>query len=106
MSTNRYSARRGARRARSFPADGEPYPAAPQRPRPGDDAGRATVELFGQYFEIRFRVPGDDGQRRARSDHLAVEINGEWRRMSLRAALLELDQMVPRVMSRRESVGL
>jgi len=55
---------------------------------------------------VELRVPSDEQQRRARSDHLAVEIDGEWRRMSLRAALLELDKMVPRVMSRRERAGL
>lgn len=63
------------------------------------------VELYGQQFEVEFRVPGDHDGRRARSDQLAVLIQGEWRRMSLRAALLELDRMVPRVMSRRERQG-
>lgn len=79
-----------------------PRPEPPADPRAGDYAGRALVELYGQRFEVEFRVPGDEGQRRARSDHLAVEIDGQWQRMSLRAALLELERMVPRVMTRKE----
>lgn len=106
MRRKRYSPRGASRAGRRIDTDGMPMRSPPPDPRPGDDAGRATVELFGQFFEVNFRVPGDDGQRRARSDHLAVEIDGEWRRMSLRAALIELDKMVPRVMSRRERAGL
>ncbi len=85
-----------------MPDDGMPRPEAPPDPRAGEYAGRAFVELYGQRFEVEFRVPGDEGQRRARSDHLAVDIGGQWIRMSLRAALLELERMVPRVMSRKE----
>ena len=89
-----------------MPEDGMPRPEPPADPKPGTPAGRIIAELYGQRFEVELRVPSDEQQRRARSDHLAVEIDGEWRRMSLRAALLELDKMVPRVMSRRERAGL
>lgn len=106
MRRNRYPARHGSRAGRNCPDDGMPRPEAPAEPRAGEQVGRALVELYGQQFEMQFRVPGDSGARRARSDHLAVEIDGEWRRMSLRAALLELEKMVPRVMSRRERAGL
>lgn len=101
-----YPSRHGSRGGRSLPEDGMPRPEPPADPKPGDPAGRIIAELYGQRFEVELRVPSDEQQRRARSDHLAVEIDGEWRRMSLRAALLELDKMVPRVMSRRERAGL
>lgn len=85
-----------------MPEDGLPRPAEQPEPRPGDHIGGATVDLYGRHFAVRFRVPGDTDARRARSDQVAVEIDGEWRKMSLRAALLELERMVPRVMTRRE----
>lgn len=102
----RYPVRYGSRGGRSVPEDGMPRPEAPADPRPGDYAGRIVAELYGQCFEMELRVPGDEGQRRARSDHLAVQIDGVWCRVSLRAALLELDKLVPRVMSRKERAGL
>lgn len=72
--------------------------------RPGMPVGCVVLTLYGRQYVLDFKVPGDTHQRRARSDQIAVEIDGEWRRMSLRAALLELDRMVPRVMTRRERV--
>lgn len=70
--------------------------------RPGAPIGGVVLTFYGRQYVLDFKVPGDTAQRRPRSDQLAVEIDGEWRRMSLRSALLELDQMVPRVMTRRE----
>ena len=70
--------------------------------RPGAPVGCVVQTLYGRQYVLDFKVPGDTRKRRARSDQIAVEIDGEWRRMSLRAALLELDRMVPRVMTRRE----
>lgn len=106
MRHHRYPVRHGLRGGRNAPEDGMPRPEAPADPKPGAYAGRIIAELYGKRFEVELRVPGDEGQRRARSDHLAAEIDGEWRRVSLRAALLELDRMVPRVMSRKERAGL
>lgn len=74
--------------------------------RPGAPIGGVVLTFYGRQYVLDFRVPGDTHQRRSRSDQLAVEIDGERRRMSLRAALIELDKMVPRVMSRRERAGL
>lgn len=106
MRANRYPMRHGSRCGRTMPEDGMPRPEAPAEPRAGAPAGRALVELHGLQFQVEFRVPGDHDGRRARSDQLAVLIEGEWRRMSLRAALMELERMVPRVMSRRERSGI
>jgi hypothetical protein len=70
--------------------------------RPGAPIGVVVLTYYGRQYVLEFKVPGDTHQRRARSDQIAVEIDGEWRRMSLRSALLELDRMVPRLMTRRE----
>lgn len=74
----------------------------PRDLRPGTPIGGVVLTFYGRQYVLDFKVPGDTKQRRARSDQLAVEIEGEWIRMSLRSALLELDRMVPRVMTRRE----
>lgn len=105
MRANRYPIRHGSRRGRTIPEDGMPRPESPAEPRAGAPAGRALVELYGQQFQVEFRVPGDHDGRRARSDQLAALIEGEWHRMSLRAALLELDRMAPRMATRREREG-
>lgn len=99
MSANRYPARRGPRGGQDRDLAREEPPADP---RPGAPIGGIVLTYYGRQYVLNFKVPGDDGQRRARSDHLAVEVDGQWRRMSLRAALLHLDQTVQRVMTRRE----
>lgn len=99
MQRTHYPIRRGPRGGidRDLVRD-EPLPDL----RPGTPVGCVVLTLYGRQYVLDFKVPGDTEQRRARSDQLAVEIDGEWIRMSLRSALLELDRMVPRVMTRRE----
>ena len=76
-------------------------------PKPGQDVGAVTLEWYGLRYSIPFKVPGTvSGRRnRARSDQVAAQIGGEWLVMSLRAALLELDGMALRVMTRKERAG-
>ena len=71
---------------------------------PGADIGAVTLDWYGQRYSIPLRVPGTVNGRRSRprSDHVAAQIGGEWLVMSLRAALLALGDMAPRVMTRKE----
>lgn len=70
--------------------------------RPGADIGDVVLRWHGQTYTMRFRVPGDATKRRARSDQIAADVGDDWRLMSLRAALLELERSVPRTLSRKE----
>lgn len=70
--------------------------------RPGDHVGDVALNFYGTHLALRFRAPGDTGVRRARSDQLAVEVDGMWLMMSLRAALLHLAEQAPRVLTRKE----
>ena len=99
MQRTHYPIRRGARGGHDMDlVRAEPLPDL----RPGTPIGGVVLTFYGRQYVLDFKVPGDTQQRRSRSDQLAVEIDGEWIRMSLRSALIELDRMVPRVMTRRE----
>lgn len=102
MQRTRYPARRG-------PRGGHDRSMVRQEPLPdlraGAPVGEVVLTWYGRRCSLEFRVPGDVGQRRPRSDQVAVEVDGEWCRMSLRAALLELERMAPRVATRREREG-
>lgn len=99
MMRTRYPARRGPRGGRDRDLVREPQP---EEPRPGSPIGGVVLTFYGRQYVMDFKVPGDSGQRRSRSDHLAVEVDRQWLRMSLREALLQLYRMVPRVMNRKE----
>lgn len=102
MRRTRYPTRRGPRGGHDRELVREPQP---EEPRPGSPIGGVVLTFYGRQYVMDFKVPGDTGRRRARSDHIAVEVDGRWLRMSLREALLQLEKMVPRVMSRRERAG-
>lgn len=92
-----YNARHGPRGGR------EPVPREePDEPRAGADIGGVTLDWYGRRYALRFLVPGiTERGTRPRSDQIAVEIDGQWRRMSLRAALLHLAGQPGRVLPRR-----
>lgn len=103
--------RPGQRRRRVSKApDGWPEDLPPPRvdeppdPSPGTDVGDITLRWYGQTYMIPLKVPGTvNGRRnRPRSDQIAALIGGEWLVMSLRAALLEMDNLASRVMTRKE----
>lgn len=73
----------------------------PPDPKPGDEIGHIELNWYGTLHKIPLRVPGDSGARRARSDQVAALIDGQWFRLSLRAAALELAASAPRVLPRR-----
>ena len=99
MKRTRYPIRRGPRGGHDRELVREPQP---EDPRPGTPIGGVVLTFYGRQYALDFKVPGDTEQCRARSDQLAVEIDGQSLRKSLRAALLALDRMVPRVLSRKE----
>ena len=98
------------RRPVSKAPDGWPDDVPPPRvdeppdPCPGSDLGEITLRWYGQTYMVPLKVPGTvNGRRnRPRSDQVAAQIGGEWLVMSLRAALMEIGKMAPRVMTRKE----
>lgn len=80
----------------------EPRPPMPTRLPPRTDRGQVLIELDGHTYGSRILQPGYSGGRSARSDQIAVQIDGQWRTMSLRAAVLAFESQVPRELTLRE----
>jgi len=77
----------------------------PERWPAGYDRGQILIEIDGHTYGSRIRQPGYDG-RRPRSDQIAVQIDGQWLKMSLRAAVLHFAGEKPRELSLRELARL
>lgn len=71
-------------------------------PPAGTNIGGVTATLYGQTVSIPFLQPGTVNGHAPRSDQLAIEQDGRWLVMSLRAALLEVDRRMPRILTTRE----
>lgn len=68
-------------------------------PRAGDRIGGFRLEWFGQVYEVEFLQPGVVDGRNPRSDWIALA-TGEV--MSRRAAMLLVDEQMPRRATRKQ----
>ncbi len=80
----------------------DPRPPMPTRRPPRTDRGQVLIELDGHVYGSRILQPGYSCGRSARSDQIAVQIDGQWQTMSLRAAVLAFEAQVPRELTLRE----
>lgn len=95
--------RRGGRR-RPAPAlpEGLTLPVPDLRLPAGTQVGRILIEAYGQIHEAKLLQPGDKRGRRARSDHVAIEIDGQWIAATLADAAKAVAKRVPRRLTLEE----